>query len=131
MTKELVLSQFVRLKKLFPDLNDYFFNELKEAFINNGFSNERIVQSVNHVIETCHYKTPYIALFIDFDIRFKVYSYKQFREMIYKDGSQLYQKFSLVKLPNKDEPYYVSNDDIKQFKLMLYKDYKKEKAYQN
>jgi hypothetical protein len=126
MTKEAMLYQCLRVKNAFPALNEHFFKELKESFINNGFSDERIEQSVNHVIDTCHYKTPYIALFIDFDIRFKAYSFEQFREMIYKDGGKLYEKYSLVKLPNKEKGYYVKNEDIKRYGLRLFSDYKEE-----
>ena len=135
ISKKHIWAQLNRLKEIFPDLDEYFLKELKEAFINNGFTDERIEQSVNHVINTCHYKKPYIALFIDFDIRFKVYSFEQFREMIYKNGRTLYGKYSLVKLPNKEKGYYVKNEDIERYGLQLFSDYKDEqrnaKEHQN
>lgn len=66
------------LKKLqiaFPKQSVEFFNVLAERLIANGFTDERIKDAVNHIIDSFQYKELNISDIIKFDKRIKLYSH--------------------------------------------------------
>jgi len=67
LTQQSVLKNIAIIKKAFPllplDFYDVFIDRIKA----NGFTDERLTDAVNHVIDTCPYPTPTIANFISFD----------------------------------------------------------------
>jgi len=60
--------------------------ELKNAFADNGFTDERMKDAVNHVRDTYEGwdKLPNIANFILFDKKVKVYEYRELTKLVHE-----------------------------------------------
>jgi hypothetical protein len=56
-----------RIKKAFPTLPVEFYDILCERLKAKGFTDERLLATVNGVIDTCKYPTPTVAHFMTFD----------------------------------------------------------------
>ena len=56
-----------KIKNAFPNLPVEFYDVLCERLKEKGFDDERIIKTVNGVIDTCKYPTPTIAHFITYD----------------------------------------------------------------
>ncbi|HZW38236.1 MAG TPA: hypothetical protein VFF33_02960 [Ignavibacteriaceae bacterium] len=99
----------------FPELNKGFYVLLAERLIANGFTEERFIASVNHVIDTFHYgKLPNIAEFISFDKEIQAFTYEQILEKL-KDDKLAFEKHTLVNLNGLKR--YVRNEDKENYKL--------------
>lgn len=66
-----------KVKKSFADLDKDFFEIFSDAIKRNGFSDGRLNDAVNFVIDNCIYPRPTIAQFISFDKKVKIYSYTE------------------------------------------------------
>jgi len=51
----------------FPAIPVQFYDILQERLRANHITDTRLIEAVNHVIDTCHFPTPTIADIIDFD----------------------------------------------------------------
>jgi hypothetical protein len=60
-------ERLFRIKDAFPTLPKEFYDVLCERFVANKFSEEDMVKSIAHVIDTCKYPTPTVAHFISFN----------------------------------------------------------------
>jgi hypothetical protein len=79
LTKQALVEQTKRVLKMFPKFPQPMLEELKNAFADNGFSDERMKDAVNHVRDTYEGwdKLPNIANFIQFDKKIKVLTYDE------------------------------------------------------
>lgn len=77
MTPETLVEQATKIIKAFPAVTNGFVDILFERAKEKGFSDQRIKDAVNHVIDNCQYPTPALANFLSFDKRIKIYSYDQ------------------------------------------------------
>ena len=75
LTQPALVESVARVKATFPQLPPEFFKILIERVKDKGFSDKRLIDAVNHVIDTCQYPNPTMANFLSFDKRIKVYSY--------------------------------------------------------
>jgi hypothetical protein len=92
----------------FPAVTNAFVDILIERAIANGFTNNRLTDAVNNVIETCHYPTPRLADFLTFDRRVRVYSYNQVCDMVTRNEAK-FDDFAIIKI--KGEPYRIRKSD--------------------
>lgn len=60
------MESIKKIKLAFPDLPAGFYDVLSERIKSKGFSDERLNDAVNHVIDTCKYPKPTVANFISF-----------------------------------------------------------------
>lgn len=80
---ELTASGLVRALGLaaqaFPSLSKEQLEILKDRMIENGFTDQRAIDAVNHVIDSFEgwNKTPNVANFIGFDQRIKTLTYRE------------------------------------------------------
>lgn len=79
-TKDHVKSETKSLMAAFPDVNEDFIALLTRRLIDNKFTNERVTDAINHVIDTSPYKRPAIADIISFDRKVKIFTYKEIRD---------------------------------------------------
>lgn len=88
-----------RLKAAFPKMSDNkeFFNLLSERVVANGFSNERLKDAVNHVLDNFQYKELVISDIIKFDRRVKLYTYGEVVNMVTK-GNATWVDFEIRKI---------------------------------
>ena len=82
LTPECLSSQIAKVFKAFPNIDDKdYFNILKDRFIKNNFTDNRVKDAVNHVIDTCVYPKPAIAEFLQYDKSIKLLTYSQYAQL--------------------------------------------------
>ncbi len=75
-----------KLQSAFPKQNKEFFNVLAERLIANGFSDERLSDAVNNVIDNFQYKELNISDIVRFDKKRKLYNYQEACKLATRDG---------------------------------------------
>lgn len=99
------------LEAAFPKMDKAFHNILKERFKANNFNDERMLDSIAHVIDTYEGwdKMPNVANFIQYDKKAKIYTYTEVCE------NNLWQDVVSVDL-GINEPRWVKKEYSKHFK---------------
>lgn len=95
-----ILQSVNRLKAAFPKMGVEFFNILSERIVKNGFSNERLQDAVNYVIDNFHYKELNVSDIIKFDKRVKLYTYDEVTCLV-TEGKASFDDFKIVKVDGK------------------------------
>lgn len=75
-----------RLQSAFPKQTKEFFNVLAERLIANGFTDERLTDAVNNVIDNFRYKELNIADIVCFDKKMKLYNYQEACRLVTEKG---------------------------------------------
>lgn len=116
LTADNVIKNVSKIKMSFPSLPAEFYDVFSDRIKDNGFSNERLNDAVNHVVDNCIYPVPTIAQFIAFDQRIKLYTYA---DMVKKNDeySRVFEFYRPIKIQGLDKPMYASIDDIAKYKL--------------
>lgn len=75
-----------RLKAAFPKMasNNDFFDLLSERVVANGFSNERLKDAINQILDNFQYKELVISDIIKYDRKIKLYTYSEVVNMVTK-----------------------------------------------
>ena len=74
---KIVAENVAKIKAAFPALKPEYFSLLIDRLKERGFSDQRLIDSVNNVIDNCQYPTPTLANFLSFDKRAKIYNYQE------------------------------------------------------
>jgi hypothetical protein len=109
-----VLKEIARTKISFPSLPDSFFDILRDRIEDNNFTDQRLTDAVNNVIDNCVYPIPTIANFITFDRRIKLYTYSQYCKLADEGDGKNYLP---VKVGNNTKPVWAHINDINEYKL--------------
>ena len=72
-----VAENVAKIKAAFPALKPEYFSLFIDRLKDKGFSDQRLIDSVNNVIDNCQYPTPTLANFLSFDRRAKIYNYQE------------------------------------------------------
>lgn len=99
----------MRIQKAFPKMTPEFFSLLAERVIENGFTEQRLKDAVNHVIDNFQYKELNISDIIRFDKKIKLYTYSEVSDLV-TSGKACFDDFSL-KLVN-GVTYRVKRTDL-------------------
>jgi len=93
LTVEGVSRQMIKLKKGFPSLPADYYDLLIERIKANNFTNNRLQDAIENLIDTCPYPTPAIANIISWDRRIKLYNHEDIVKMTdqYHNAFDLYQ----------------------------------------
>ena len=75
-----------KLQLAFPKQSKEFFNILAERLVANGFTDERLTDAVNNVIDNFEYKELNISNIIKFDKKVKLYNHKQASVLVTRNG---------------------------------------------
>lgn len=78
LSPNVVAGQMLKLTTVFPTIEDEFINVLAERIVANGFSNERLTDAVDNLVDNFKYPRPSIADVIGFDCRIKIYDYSEY-----------------------------------------------------
>jgi hypothetical protein len=73
-----IAVQIARLKIAFPKMERNFFDILAERIVDNDFTEKRLEDAVNHIIDNFLYKELNVADIIKFDRRIKLYTGNEF-----------------------------------------------------
>jgi len=117
LTTKGVITNVAKIKKSFPGLPIGFYQVFDERLKANNFTDERLTDAVNHVIDTCVYPQPTIAQFISFDKRIKVYTYSQYCKLCDEGTGKNYHP---VAVGENTRPVWVHENDINQYNLKLW-----------
>ena len=120
LTGQCLTNCVIVIKKAFPSLPIGFYDVFTDRLRDNGFTDDRLMDAVNYVIDTCIYPTPTIANFIGFDRKYKIFTYE---DMIHKGeefGPEIWKSYKQVKLPGREKPVWVHVDDMKIARLTEY-----------
>lgn len=100
ITAMAVTENLARVKVAFPALAPEFFQVLIERMKEKGFSDKRMYDAVNHVIDHCQYPTPTLANFLSFDKRVKILDYHQLCSQVLRQEAS-WDDFDKIKINGK------------------------------
>ena len=98
LTNEITQIGMLKAKSAFPALPNNFFLTLTDRIIANGFSDKRLIDAVNHVIDNHVYPEPSIAEFISFDRKIKLYSHQDILKLVEEFGAVVWGDYESKKL---------------------------------
>jgi hypothetical protein len=117
LTTPNVIECVTKIKKAFPSLPVGFYDVFTDRIKGNNFSDERLIDAVNHVIDTCVYPIPTIANFISFDQRIKLFTHSEMLKMNDNIGGSVWSDFKPVEIQGISKRLYASVIDIQRYKL--------------
>ena len=82
ITTDNATKQSKRIIKAFPELTNDAFELILERAVAKGFSDQRLNDAVNQVIDTCRYPIPKPADFLSFDKRVQILTYNELRDKV-------------------------------------------------
>lgn len=103
----------------FPELPNEFYDILSERIVDAGFSDERLIDGINNVIDTCMYPRPTIAQFISWDKKVPMFTYDQ---MLKKSdeagiGIKFWDYYKSFMLKEKAVRVWIHVNDVKQYNI--------------
>lgn len=98
-----------KLQYAFPKMENAFFDILTERIVDNGFTRDRLQDSVNNVLDNFCYKELNIADVIKFDKRVKLYSYAEACSLV-TSGKASFEDFEIREINGKK--YRVKKIDL-------------------
>lgn len=114
LTQKELARNAAKVKAAFPALPPEFFQILIERFKAKGFSDTRMIDAVNNVIDNCQYPTPTLANFLSYDKNVKLYTYQQFISLVTEHKAS-FETYTKVK--HKEVFLYVSKADKQRFNI--------------
>ncbi len=114
LKQETVAKGVAKIKAAFPTLSPEFYLLFISRVKDKGFTDERLTDAVNHVIDNCQYPTPTLANFLSFDKRIKVISYDELCDLV---GSQKASFNSYSAIIINEKRFYVRNSDKELYNL--------------
>lgn len=114
LTAESVAKCVARVKVAFPSLPKDFFALFIERMKEKGFNDQRMIDSINHVIDNCQFPTPTMANFLSFDKRVKVLTYA---EMCNQVTSQVTSSEAFAKIRINGILYWIRKADKDLFNI--------------
>lgn len=114
LDQKVVAQELAKVKVAFPALPRDFFTLLTNRFMEKGFTDQRLKDAVNNVIDTCQYPTPTLANFLSFDKRVKILSYDELCNLASKGEAKFesYYRYSI-----NGKPFYVRQCDKELYNL--------------
>lgn len=94
LTDTCIAISLKRLKEAFPKMQPAFFNLLSERIIANGFSDKRLSDAVNNVIDNFEYKELNVSDIIKYDRKVKLHTYKEAAAMV-TAGKATFEDFEI------------------------------------
>ena len=123
LTPQCLVRSIGVIKKSFPALPLGFYDILIDRIQENKFSDERLTDAVNHVIENCIYPTPTIAQFLSWDKRIEVLNFDAMLKKVNEFGGDemagkiFAEQYSSILLPDREKPVWIHVNDIKMYNL--------------
>jgi len=118
LTTECLTIQTDRIKLTFPKFPKEMILVLKDRFAANNFTDQRMIDSVNNVIDTYvgWDKLPNIANFIQFDKKIKIFTYNE---------ACVFGMSSLKSIDiGLDKPRWALEEDVVKYKIKLWENKK-------
>jgi hypothetical protein len=119
LTTKCIAIQVEKLKKAFPMLTAGFYEILTDRIRDLKFSDARLTDSVNNLIDTFTYPHPTVADIISWDKRVKLFTYRQLVDMVNESGPSVWDEYKAIQVPGIKTRVYASILDIEQYNLKL------------
>lgn len=84
----------------FPTLPNATIELILERAKEKGFSDQRLTDAVNQVIDTCRYPNPKPADFLSFDKRVKIITYSELTDAVAK-GTATFEEYNRIVINGK------------------------------
>ncbi|MBK8947182.1 MAG: hypothetical protein IPM32_18230 [Ignavibacteriae bacterium] len=112
LSQSVVIEQTEKILIAFPKLERPFINLLRERFKANNFSDERMIDSVNYVIDnyTGFDKLPQVADFIKYDRKVRVYSHAEVTQY------NLWRNVEAIDI-GLSNPRWIKKEDFEKYKF--------------
>ena len=110
------IKQVKKMTDAFPTLPKGFYDILADRIKDNGFSDDRLIDAVNYVIDNCVYPQPTIAQIISFDKKVKLYTHTDVLRML-NDNPDAFKSFRPIRINKLSRPMYAHVTDIEMYKL--------------
>lgn len=117
LSKEVVILNIASIKKAFPALPKPYFDILIDRIKANNFTNQRLNDAVNFVLDNNIYPTPTIAQFISFDRRIQVFTHEQMTKKVTEYGPEIWNSYKAVKMDGMIKPVWIHVNDIEKYKI--------------
>lgn len=117
LTKPIIVEMTIKIRQTFPSLPVGFFDILSDRLVANNFTDQRLKDAVDYVIDNCIYPTPTIAQFISFDKRIKLYTHSQMLKMNQEFSGKVFKYYKSVRIGKNEFPVYAHLNDIKEYNL--------------
>jgi hypothetical protein len=97
-----VKEQLNKVNRAFPELDAGFYEVLSDRIKELGFTDERLIDAVNYVIDNCIYPRPTAAQILSWDRRIKVYTYTQMVDMVNKNEglANIWDEYKMIAWPS-------------------------------
>lgn len=89
------INQFAKLKQAFPQLPTGFYDVLLDRIKDKGFTDQRLKDAINNLIDNFTYPVPTIANVVSFDKRIKLYTYSDLTDAV--SNGRNWKDFTKVK----------------------------------
>lgn len=116
LSNKCIVQQTNKIKNAFPSLSIEFYDILFDRIKDLGFSDKKLNDAVNHMIDNCIYPVPTIANIISFDKRIKVYTYNEICDMVNLYGKETFKYYRPIILDDYKN-LWASMSDIMKYKL--------------
>jgi hypothetical protein len=116
LTLRTVLEQNLEIAKAFPQLPEGFYETLNRRIKEKKFTDIRLRDAVNHVIDTCQYPVPTVANFISYDKSVQIFTYTDLVKQLNED-KRAWDYYDQVKVPGLDKPGYARKEDVIKYNL--------------
>ena len=114
LTTQCVIQNTVKIKNAFPGLPEGFYEIFSERILDCGFTDDRLNDAVNNVIDNCVYPVPTIAQFISFDKRVKVFNYPDILKML-DDDPKAFDRYQRIEMDGLPEAIWIHINDIAKY----------------
>jgi hypothetical protein len=119
LTTECIIENTAKIEIAFPSLKAEFHDLLQKRLKEKGFTDKRLTDSVNNVIDNCIYPTPTIANFLNFNKDVEIYTYQQLVKMN-DEIRNPFQFFTKIDI-GIEKPMYIRNEYFEKYNFVEWK----------
>jgi len=112
-----IVEQVAKIQIAFPQLHSDFFKVFNARVTEKGFSDQRLIDATNYVIDNCVYPTPTIAQFLSYDQKIPVLRYEDMLKKVDELGASVWKTHKRIKFPERELAVWVHVDDVKRYNL--------------
>lgn len=102
LTLKTVAKVTKKLKDLFPSTPATFFDVFMERLKDHNFTDQRLIDAANHVIDTHHYPTLMISDFIGYDKTVKLHTHSEMSQIVFELQSTSTKEFVRIQKDGKN-----------------------------
>jgi hypothetical protein len=117
LTPEIYIKNIKRISAAFPSLQKEFYDLLSELVKEKQYSDNKLTDAVNFVIENCKYPHPSIADFLSYDKGFTLYTYTNILKFFDSIGSSVWNDYKQVEIEGVSLKVWASIIDIQKYNL--------------